>query len=320
MTDEIKALAYGAICAGPEEDAARLCADIIRLGGRAALAGRLGEQTLVEFHGRGAVAVRDEVSPPQVLRMGYDSRLRRIAHPAESPDRKRPVFEGGDGQLILGPAEPRVLATIGPDGRLIPGEGVTVEATDDLPPGYVAPGPNGTWRYGAPAGDRKPTDDIKTQLERLVAGEWREREPGEWRWERLNDERAPAGLRWRIRIIEGMASLYDGFEGAVATGMCPPAVTYNPVAALSALCCNKKAVSILHGLDAFPEVDEPDPAWPWWWMRMEGAGAADILPVLVRWVPDGSRQVYPGPQFHRELEPARPGLWRRAPAPPGWKP
>lgn len=328
MSDEIKALEYGTICAGTDQQAARLCVDVIRWGGEARIVGQQGEQTLVKFNGCGVVAVRDDIDPLQVVRLGYDNRLRRIAHPV------------ADG--------PRVLLTMGPDGRPIPGEGVTVAAED----AYTGPilsaqlAPDGSVLFGAAVDEQAPTRvvtgytaatktvglaaaaDIKTQLSRLVAGEWREHERG--------FGYRPQGVEWLLSFEDGsslgveivplvaggwkaVVSVAREYEICETDDMGHP----DPLSALSALCCQPLAVSILHGLGAFPDVDEPDPAWPWWWRRStlrlhvlespyEIEGAAEYVRVTAEFWVDSeaiSRRDLPGES-----------LWRRAPAPPGWQP
>lgn len=148
------------------------------------------------------------------------------------------------------------------------------------------------------------SDDVKSQFERLVAGEW-ERvggEGGNWACAlsgigRLGISRAgDLNLFWgpfeplpRMDLWSG--NELNGRRIAVAVGN-------NPVAALSALCCQPLAVSILHGLGAFPEVEEPDRAWRWWWVFLHEERPWQLVDVL---------------------QPLHPGLrrWRRAPEPPG---
>lgn len=163
------------------------------------------------------------------------------------------------------------------------------------------------------------TDDIKTQLEQLVAGEWRERDDT-WSvdlpargWRVVVDWRRNTGMRpavWEAMLWAPDEVLRYATVSGDGAG---------PVSALSALCCQPLAVSILHGLGAFPEVDEPDPAWPWWWMWYgKPDGDEELMHVVL--VEDVPRFWHRAMEFWETVESVGKGGWRRAPAPPGWQP
>ncbi len=143
------------------------------------------------------------------------------------------------------------------------------------------------------------TPEDLERLKSLVLGEWREGDwgagvrlssSGQWGLVELHVFHI-AGRRWMARL---------DYEGNTQT----KTIEAQPVDAMLALLRESLVVSILHGLNAFPEVPEPnDPEWPFWFARFDLEGET-------RWAYLSTERAR-----HMSIK-----AYRRAPPWPNWKP
>lgn len=160
------------------------------------------------------------------------------------------------------------------------------------------------------------TDDTAAALGRLVKGEWvADRDDAVCRGDGYRVSIHTGGPGYMGVVINAERRL-DGFPWLDGAVFRHPA--QNVAEALAGVCCQPLAVAILHGLDAFPEVAEPDPQWPWWWCRIGGVDPPTYHAIR--------QTATDEPEFWHPQEDGwakcrRPHYrWRRAPAPPGWTP
>lgn len=155
---------------------------------------------------------------------------------------------------------------------------------------------------------------IKPELMRLVQGDW-EGPITLGRYAKM-----PGGAlfllhlddRWSVDVKQEGDQRWRATLSFAGEDVCDGGIADSEAAALRALCCVKRAVAILSGLDAFPIVNVPDSLWLHWYVYEH------TEPIPVELIGGGIMYRYSpalDPRSDRNWS-HQEKRWRRAPVPP----